>query len=55
MCKYALFTVQPRECISPKHIIANISSPAIIIVEEDDGAPDPLNILEQAEVINLVD
>ena len=53
MCRYALFTVHPRECISPKLIVANIASPAMIIVEEDDGAPDPLDILAHNQVITL--
>lgn len=50
MCKYSLFTVHPRRWITPDLIVSDIPSPAVIIVEEDEQAPDPTDILTHNQV-----
>ena len=51
MCKCWLYTVHPRQCVT-QELIADITSPAVIVVEEDYQAPDPLDIFSLNQVNN---
>ena len=55
MCKFWLYTTHPRRCVTPDVIVSDITSPAVIIVEEDNEAPDLTDIVsvDKVTIINI--
>lgn len=45
MCKFWLYTTHPRRCVTPDDVVSDITSPALIDVEEDPEAPDFTDIV----------
>ena len=45
MCKFWLYTTHPRRCVTPDVVVSDITSPALIVVEEDPEAPDFTDIV----------
>ena len=55
MCKFWLYTTHPCRCVTPDVIVSDITSPAVIIVEEDNEAPDLTDIVsvDKVTIINI--
>ena len=46
-----IYSVHPRCCIRHNSLVSDLTSPSLLVIEESDDAPDPVELFDSGKVM----